>query len=62
MRLDLYTKTVLTVIALCLIWIAAQGHSLIPVAQAEGATRVVIVGYETSGGQTLPLPLPVSGR
>ena len=48
MRTDTYTKFVLTVIAVCLIWIAAGGRSLVPVVQAQGdgVTRVKIVGWD----------------
>ena len=48
MRTDTYTKFVLTVIAVCLIWIAAGSRSLIPAVQAQGdgVTRVKIVGWD----------------
>jgi hypothetical protein len=39
MRTDLYTKTVLTVIALALLWIAAGGPSLVPAAHAEAGVQ-----------------------
>ena len=63
MRIDFYTRAVLTVIALCLVWIAFGGPSLLPAVEAQqapqGTTRVVIVGYETGGGSKRNLPLPV---
>jgi hypothetical protein len=60
MRIDFYTRAVLTVIALCLVWIAIGGPSLLPVAAAQqGPTRVVIVGYERGN---LPLPVQVEGN
>ena len=63
MRIDFYTRAVLTVIALCLIWIALGGPSLMPAVVAQqaqsGPTRVVIVGYERGN---LPLPVQVEGN
>ena len=62
MRIDLYTRAVLTVIALCLVWIALGGRSLLPAVEAQaqqGTTRVVIVGYERGN---LPLPVQVEGN
>ena len=60
MRIDFYTRAVLTVIALCLVWIAIGGPSLLPVVEAQQATtRVVIVGYERGN---LPLPVQVEGN
>jgi hypothetical protein len=62
MRIDLYTKAVLTVIAACLVWISSGGPSLITSvhAQPEGQ-RVIIAGWEWRGRtlSTMPLPLPV---
>jgi hypothetical protein len=37
MKSDTDTKFILTIIAVCLIWIAAGGPSLIPGVQAQGA-------------------------
>jgi hypothetical protein len=50
MRTDTYTKVVLTVIAACLVWIAAGGPTLIPRVQAQGdaVTRVRIEGWSES--------------
>ena len=60
MRIDFYTRAVLTVIALCLVWIAIGGPSLLPAVEAQQATtRVVIVGYERGN---LPLPVQVEGN
>ena len=60
MRIDVYTRAVLTVIALCLVWVAIGGPSWLPVVQAQQATtRVVIVGYERGN---LPLPVQVEGN
>lgn len=48
MRIDFYTKAVLTIIAVALVWIAAGGASVLPVVDAQDRTptRVVIVGWE----------------
>ena len=63
MRIDFYTQAVLTVIALCLVWIAIGGPPLLPAVEAQQAqqatTRVVIVGYERGN---LPLPVQVEGN
>jgi len=57
MSIDRYTKTVLTVIALCLIWLSLGGPSLLPVVGAQqGATEVVIVGWRDGNGETWKLP------
>jgi hypothetical protein len=49
MRIDVYTKTVLTVIAVCLVWIALGGSSLLSAAQAQGTSvqNVRVVGWQT---------------
>jgi len=61
MRIDLYTKTVLTVIAVCLVWIALGGPSVLTAVQAQGTAvqNVRIVGWGSSGGSSRELPLPV---
>ena len=61
MRIDRYTKVLLTLIAAALVWIGVGGPSLLPHVEAQaGPTRVVIVGYEVGApGSGLPLPLPV---
>ncbi len=46
MRIDLYTKFVLTVIALCLLWMSLGGTALLPTVQAQpGYERVLIAGW-----------------
>lgn len=37
MKLDLYTKAVLTVIALCLVWICLRDTAVVPPAQAAAS-------------------------
>jgi hypothetical protein len=69
MRIDFYTKAVLTVIAACLLWIAIGGPSLLPAVQAQnGVQNVRIVGWGNGSstvadvqvvGWRAPLPLPV---
>jgi hypothetical protein len=60
MRSDLYTKLVLTVIAVCLVWLSLGGPSLLPVASAKaqkpaqadtGYERVHIAGWVDDTGQ-----------
>ena len=47
MNIDRYTKTVLTVIAVCLIWISLGGPSLLtPVAAQNNVQDVAIVGWK----------------
>jgi hypothetical protein len=47
LRTDLYTKAVLTIIAVCLVWLCLGGPSLMTPAQAQTApTEVVIVGWK----------------
>ena len=62
MRIDTYTKAVLTIIAVALVWIAAGGTNVVPAVEAQDRTptRVVIVGWEQGGsGAARALPLPV---
>lgn len=59
MNTDRYTKAVLTVIALCLIWMSLGGPSMIPVADAQmpvKPTDVVIVGWRDSRSETWRFP------
>ena len=54
MRIDFYTKFVLTVIALCLIWLSVGGPAILPgaIAQESGlGERIVITGWEDEKGQ-----------
>lgn len=63
MRIDTYTKLVLTVIALCLIWLSVGGPSLLPTVSAQskqaryasGYERVVIAGWVDERGDEHPL-------
>lgn len=59
--MDRYTKTVLTVIAVTLFWIAVRAGELLPVAVAAGAdTRIAIADVSVSRNR--PLPVVVSGE
>jgi cobalamin biosynthesis protein CbiD len=72
MRIDLYTKTVLTVIAVCLVWMCINGATPVAWAQADKAqpSRVILVNEEgvplfTSDGLRVNVgteALPVSVR
>jgi len=66
MRVDLYTKAVLTIIAVCLVWISLDGPSLlIPLSaqqqsRTSGYERVLIAGWIDHTGkehQLTPTPL-----
>lgn len=57
MSIDRYTKLLLTVIAVCLLWMSLGGPSLLPAASAQqGGAEVVIVGWRDATGETWPLP------
>ena len=46
MRIDLYTRAVLTVIAVCLVWMALGGPSLLQSVSAQQAQQNQFSGYE----------------
>jgi hypothetical protein len=54
MKIDLYTKTILTVIAICLVWISLGGPSVLtPISaqtRASGYQRVVVAGWVDLNG------------
>jgi hypothetical protein len=63
MRTDLYTKTVLTVIAACLVYLCLGRPTLVPHAQAQEGQfqrtllqRVVIAGWIDADGRERRLP------
>jgi hypothetical protein len=57
MAIDRYTKTILTIIALCLIWLSLGGPSLLPAAHAQnGLTEIVVTGWRDSNGVVWRLP------
>lgn len=59
MKTDTYTKVVLTVIAVCLVWMSLGGASLITPVEAQNVTPVRIVGWIDSANGSHQLPLPV---
>lgn len=71
MRIDAYTKGVLTIIAVCLLWLSIGGPSLLPTAHAQtkpptiAPDHVVIAGWVNSSGQVMRFPsnttMPVGG-
>jgi hypothetical protein len=65
MKTDRYTKTVLTVIALCLIWMSLGGPALLPAVgaqNAQGATEVVIWGWRDANGEVFRMPVTMPPR
>ena len=71
MRIDLYTRAVLTVIALCLVYLCIDRASVASTVQAQSQEgqfqrqllqRVVIAGWLDSEGQERRLPGDVPGN
>jgi hypothetical protein len=71
MRIDAYTKTLLTIIALGLMWLCVRATSLLADAHAQPAVQAVkIVGIELGEGvnklpislQEIYVPNPYSGE
>ena len=56
MTVDRYTKLVLTVIAVCLLWLSAGGPSLITPVRAQVGDRVVLAGWVDATGNVLQFP------
>ena len=56
MSVDGYTKLVLTVIAICLVWLSLGGPSLITPVKAQTADRVLLAGWVDAKGSVLALP------
>jgi hypothetical protein len=60
MTIDRYTKTILTVIALCLIYLCLGRPGIaVPVAAQSGYQRVVVAGWVDKTGKELRLPAPL---
>ena len=61
MKIDLYTKTILTAILGCLLWLCAMQTPIATPVQAQlGPTPVIIAGYSGAGGtHSLDSGLPV---
>ena len=56
MKIDTYTKVMLTIIAVCLVWLSVGGPSMIAVAaQDDRAQRVVLAGWADTTGYVRPM-------
>lgn len=53
---DRYTKAVLTVIAVCLVWLSLGGPSLTTPVSAQVGDRVILAGWVDASGRVLSLP------
>jgi hypothetical protein len=65
MRVDGYTKFVLTVIAVCLLWLSLGGPALFTVAQAQmpgPPERVLISGWVDASGGVHSLSQPAGAN
>jgi hypothetical protein len=58
MAADRYTKAVLTVIAICLVWLSLGGPSLLPTASAQSEQRVILAGWLDPTGNVRQLSPP----
>lgn len=56
MRIDRYTKAVLTIIAACLIWLSLGGPALLPIAQAQSTPHVLVEGWVDTKAKVHYLP------
>ena len=62
MAVDRYTKLVLTVIAVCLVWLSLGGPSLITPVSAQAGDRVILAGWLDANGNVRVFPNPIGGR
>jgi hypothetical protein len=52
MKIDLYTKSVLTIIAICLMYLCLGRPTIVPTAQAQAEpSRVLLAGWVDFGGR-----------
>ena len=58
MTVDRYTKAVLTVIAVCLVWLSVGGPSLITPVRAQDDARVLLRGWVDDTGRAIAFPAP----
>ena len=56
MSVDRYTKLMLTVIAVCLVWLSVGGPSLITPVRAQVGDRVILAGWVDESGRFLTFP------
>lgn len=59
MKIDLYTKFVLTVIAAALVWLSAENYFHPRTALAQGPQKVIIAGVVDK--ETMVLPVKIMG-
>jgi hypothetical protein len=57
MAVDRYTKVVLTVIAVCLVWLSFGGSPATPVS-AQSGERVLLAGWVDEKGNIVSFPAP----
>ena len=55
MAVDRYTKVVLTVIAVCLVWLSIGGSSLITPVRAQDKQQVILAGWISQDGKVRQL-------
>jgi len=60
MTVDRYTKLLLTVIAVCLVWLSLGGTALITPVSAQVGDRVILAGWVDENGTVLSFPAPSS--
>jgi hypothetical protein len=58
MTVDRYTKTVLTLIAVCLLWLSVGGPSLISAVVEAQSDRVYLAGWIDQDGAVRSFPRP----
>lgn len=58
MTVDRYTKVVLTVIAVCLVWLSVGGPSLVTPVRAQDDARVLLRGWLDDTGRVISFPAP----
>ena len=56
MAVDRYTKLLLTVIAMCLVWLSVGGPSLITPVSAQTNQRVIVAGWVDESGAVFSFP------
>jgi hypothetical protein len=56
MAVDRYTKLVLTVIAVCLVWLSVGGPSLLTPVSAQQGDRVFLAGWIDDEGRVISFP------
>jgi hypothetical protein len=62
MMIDRYTKAILTMIALCLLYLCMGRPGMaVPVAAQSGFQRVIVAGWADKAGNEIYLPSPVGG-